>query len=465
MEALQNWIQQHEAEFLDDLASWVRHPSVSLKDADAYPYGAACASALEEALRCAERFGLETRNFENHCGTARLRGRTARSIGILSHLDVVPEGNGWSQDPYKLTVRNGMLCGRGCADDKGPALAALYALRYLKESGHAFEHSVCMFFGCNEEAGMEDIPYYLEREENKPVFSIVPDARLSVCHGEKGHIVIHASRTLNSEVLLAFSAGNAPNSVPGEACAVLKLPQEKVRSGLPNSAIPYTLSEENGQTKILVQGKAAHAAFPEGSVHAQERLARLLVASKLLDAPAAEAMRGVTAFLEDYYGAGLGVAFETPEFGRLTMASGITRLENGRFTMVFDIRYPSGLDTLDARKTAERRLRAYGFTIDKWSDSAGYYIDPNLPVIQEMKAISERVWAREFSLYIMGGGTYARKMPNAVPFGPGLPRTGEEGGRGRGACHQPDEAIELEVLEKAIEIYAQALLMLDRQID
>lgn len=465
MEALQKWIQQHEAEFLNDLASWIRHPSISLKDTDSYPYGEACAAALEEALCCAERFGFETRNFENRCGTARLQGRTARSIGVLSHLDVVPEGNGWSQNPYEMTVQDGVLCGRGCADDKGPALAALYALRYLKESDYAFEHSICMFFGCNEEAGMEDVSYYLEQERNQPIFSIVPDARLSVCHGEKGHIVIHASRILDSEVLHTFSAGNVPNSVPGEAYAILKLPQEKVRSKLQSCAIPCALSEENGWTKMLIQGKAAHAAFPEGSVHAQERLARLLCASGLLDVQAEEAMRGVTAFLEDYYGTGLGIAFETPEFGKLTMACGIARLENNRFNMVFDVRYPAGLNTQVTRKTVEQRLGAYGFAIDRWLDSKGYYIDPNLPVIQKMKAICEHVWAREFPLYVMGGGTYARKMPNAVPFGPGLPRVSEEGSCGRGACHQPDEAIDLDVLRKAIEIYALTLPMLDRWSD
>ncbi len=463
MGSLQDWVKSHEQEFLEDLANWIRYPSVSRKDIDEYPYGAPCALALEEAMRCAERFGLETRNFENHCGTARLQGRSQRSIGILSHLDVVPEGIGWSQDPYRMTVKNGMLCGRGCADDKGPALAALYALRYLKESGYAPHHSICMFFGCNEEAGMEDVKYYLEREENIPVFSIVPDARLPVCHGEKGHMLIRASRELNSGVLAAFSAGTVPNSVPGEAWAMLRAPLEKVKERLRNINIPYTLSEESGLIKIAARGKAAHAAFPEGSVHAQKLLAQLLSGSGLLDAAAEETMRGVIAFLEDYYGAGLGIAFETPEFGKLTMASGITRLENGRFTMVFDIRYPAGLDTKAAGKAAEHRLQAYGFGIDDWSDSEGYYMDPNMPVIRKMKEICESVWDREFPLYVMGGGTYARMMPNTVPFGPGLPRTDGEGGKG--ACHQPDEAIELEVLQKAIEIYAKALPMLDRQID
>lgn len=188
MQTVKEWIWQHEPEFLSDLKNLIRFPSVSRKNGDGYPFGAACRAVLRETLACADRFGLQTRNFEDYCGTAWIPGSTWKSIGIFAHLDVVPEGNGWSQNPYEMTVTDGIICGRGCADNKGPALAALYALRYLVNSGYKFQHTIFLFLGCNEEVGMEDVAYYLEMEKNHPVFSFVPDANFSICVGEKGEL-------------------------------------------------------------------------------------------------------------------------------------------------------------------------------------------------------------------------------------------------------------------------------------
>lgn len=467
MERVKDWFQEREEEFLRDLENLVRYPSVSQKGEGGYPYGEACRNVLREALACAERFGLTVRNFQDHCGTARVLGRTEHTIGLFAHLDVVPAGEGWSYEPYEMTVKNGMLYGRGCADDKGPAMMALYALRYLAESGRQLRHSLCLFLGCDEETGMEDVEYYLKREENPPAFSLVADGSFSVCVGEKGHIVFKASRPLSSPALLSFSAGLVPNSVPATAEAVLRLPAEAVERALGSAGVPFQVfpGDEDGTARVVVRGRAAHAAFPEGSLHAQKQMARLLCASGLLDPEAEQALQGVAAFLADDYGTGMGIGYETPEFGRLTMVSGVTRLEKGRLAMTFDVRSPMGFQEERAKEKAARRLGAYGFALESWSYSPGYYRDPSSPAIQAMKGIAERVWSRELPLYVMGGGTYARKIPHAVPFGPGLPRSPEEADSGKGRAHQPDEGIRLEVLQKGMEIYVEALLALDGILD
>lgn len=463
---MKQWLQQTESEFLKDLGDLIRYPSISKKNESAYPFGEACASVLNEALERAKSYGMQVQNIENCYGLAVLPGNSPRTIGIFCHLDVVPAGDGWSQNPYEMSVRNGMICGRGCGDNKGPALAALYALRYLAESGKQLRHSICLFFGCNEEAGMEDIKYYLKMEKNQPVFSFVPDARLSVCVGEKGHVVFSVSREIHSQILLSLSAGSVPNSVPGQASALVKLPKEVVERALRHCGVPYQAFEkESCITEILVFGKAAHAAFPEGSVHAQKRLAQVLCTSGLLETETAHALEGVISFLEDDYGKGLGIAFSTPEFGQLTAVSGITRLEGRQLRMTFDIRYPVGFQWQTMKETVVARLRQFGFSLEKYSDSPGYYRDPKQPAIQYMKTVAQRVWEREFPVYTMGGGTYARLIPNAVPFGPGLPRESSSNDEGRGDCHQPDEMIGLEVLQKGIEIYAEVLCGLDQMID
>lgn len=267
-------------------------------------------------------------------------------------------------------------------------------------------------------------------------------------------------------MLLYLSAGSVLNSVPDKAVAVLKQPREIVEKALQKSNIPFqVISETEGITQLVVQGKAAHAAFPEGSIHAQKQLAQLLCTSDLLDSETTQVLWGVTTFLEDNYGGGLGIAYATPEFGKLTMVSGMTKLEDGHLTMAFDIRYPVGFNSEQAKERIVKGLGEFGFTLESWTDSPGYYRDPNLPVIQQMKAVAERVWGREFPLYVMGGSTYARRIPNAVPFGPGLPRYQKERDEGRGQCHQPDEEIQLEVLQKGIEIYVEVLPILDTIVD
>lgn len=461
METVGDWIVRHEGEFLEDLKRWIRYPSISRKGEAGYPFGKACYDMLREALACAQRFGLSTRDFDGYCGTASIPGRTRDAIGLFSHLDVVPEGSGWWHDPYTMSVKHGMICGRGCADDKGPALAALYALRYLLGTDCKFRHSISLFFGCNEEAGMEDIGYYVKRKESLPVFSLVTDGKFSACVGEKGHIIVRASRPVNGHYLLSFSTGDVPNSVPDKAEAHLAWPLEKVEKALQGRGIPFAAHPlREGFTCLTVQGRSAHAAFPEGSLHAQKQLACLLCGSGLLDAEEEQALQAVAAFLEDDYGTGLGIAYQTPEFGKLTMISGITRWEENQFTVVFDIRYPVGFPTTWAQEKMESKLKSWGFSLESWKDSPGYYRDPSLPVLQEIKRIAERVWERELPFYVMGGGTYARMLPNAVPFGPGLP--GAAGREMVGRAHQANEGIRLEELEKGIEIYVETLLALDR---
>lgn len=461
MKEIKKWIREQEGSLIQDLRAWIAIPSVSRKGNSAFPFGEECARMLDTALAWSRDEGMRVQNFDYYCGTALWQGQTDSRIGIITHLDVVPEGEGWTGDPYQARVQDGTVIGRGSADDKGPALAALYALRFLREQGVKLRHSVCVYYGCSEETGMEDIEYYLSKETRLPVFSLVPDARLSVCHGEKGKLDVLAFAPLESRVLLEFSAGTAENCVPSSAQALLALPVKEVEAALKKGKVPFQVREEKGKTRVMVEGKAAHAAFPDGAVPAQRELAALLCDSGILEQETERVLRGVQVFLEDFHGKGLDIPYETPEFGKLTHVSGLTSLENGYLSLSFDIRYPGGISVQEMKDRISARLEQYGFRIGSWKNDPSYYVDPELPVIRRLQTISEEVWNRSLPAYVMGGGTYARKLPNAVPYGPGLPRVGEEGAAGRGSGHQPDEAVSLEVLEKGIEIYARALQAVD----
>ena len=125
------------------------------------PFGAGPAAALDEALKMAAEMGLSTNNCEGYMGWAELPGQTDKQIATITHLDVVPQGNGWTADPFDMQVRDGWIIGRGVADDKGPSVLCLYALKFLKEHNVPLKYGVRALLGANEETGMEDVEYYL----------------------------------------------------------------------------------------------------------------------------------------------------------------------------------------------------------------------------------------------------------------------------------------------------------------
>ena len=59
-------------------------------------------------------------------------------------MDVVPSGEeaDWQTPPFVATEKDGYLFGRGVQDDKGPSMAALYAVKALLNSGVRFKKRV-----------------------------------------------------------------------------------------------------------------------------------------------------------------------------------------------------------------------------------------------------------------------------------------------------------------------------------
>lgn len=132
---LEQWINEQRDSIVQDIVDLLAFPSVAEPQEGEYPFGEECAKALHYMLDYAEKLGFATENHENYCGTCTLKGTEGKkSMGVFCHLDVVPAGEGWSSDPYKAFVNSDdYIVARGSSDNKGPAIAALYALRFLKE--------------------------------------------------------------------------------------------------------------------------------------------------------------------------------------------------------------------------------------------------------------------------------------------------------------------------------------------
>ncbi len=455
-EAIHAWVEAHEEEMVEDVLRLVRIPSVAQPSPDpAAPFGPACAQALDEGLALCRRYGFQTRDITHRCGVALWPGRQPEMLGIFNHLDVVPAGDGWDTPPFEPVVKDGYIVGRGAGDNKGPAVAALYALRCLRELGAEPSHTIQLYLGCSEETGMADITYYLEHT-SQPVFSLVPDVSFPVCCGEKGILTANLVCDISGSNLLGFTGGVTSNAIPDRACALLRGLDPVAVRALAETAPGITASEEGQNMRITAVGIAGHAAFPEGTESAIQKLAAFLTEHHLATGPAAQAMAFLASAFADAYGAGLDIDFRDDISGRTTHAGGMVRLEQGRLVQNINVRYAILADQEQLLARLHRRCAAGGFTVENLHNDPPCYTPPDHPVISALLRTYTDVYGNEARPYVMGGGTYARKLKNAVGYGPGMAEPSPYGGG-----HQPNEGMRIGLLAKMTEIYANAILAID----
>lgn len=462
----EEWFDQHTNELVEDIYMLVRIPSVSVKTEDPeMPYGPECRRVLDACLKLGESMGFTPFNHENYCGTLLWKGEMEEEIGFFGHADVVPAGEGWTYKPYEPTVENGLIMGRGVADNKGSVLAALYALRYLKENGYKPRHSMRIFFGCSEETNMEDLEYYVAHYK-QPVFSVVADYRFPGAYGEKGLLELDAECREESRVLVSFASGVMSNAVPAHAEAVLYVPEnwKETKQALKALGAETEEGEEAGTYRVSVEGIPAHAAFPEGSESAEVKLAGILLKAGVLDEGGKRLMTVCSELFEDYYGKGLGIEYSDAESGKLTHVGGMASYEKGVFRQNINIRYSVTADYETLIKQLKERLGQYRFEVTRIHHSGPSYIDPELPVIQKMTEIANRVLKTDLKPVVIGGGTYARKLDRAIAYGMGMPVRRMPFGKTRGGAHQADEYVEIEDLKKAFLIYVEAIQAMDELV-
>lgn len=472
MRAIEAWLEEHKQEFVEDLARFVAWPSVSVEQKTSaapcagedakYPYGKACADNIDFFLEKAASFGLIPENLDYYAGRARLTGSEgAKVIGIFGHGDVVPAVGEWEKDPFCLWQKGDWLVGRGSGDNKGPSLGALYALRYLKEQGGLKNH-VDIYLGSAEETGMSDIRHLTEAGVTFPDFSLIPDAGFPVCYGEKGILRVKAAGDAGGSNLLEFTGGQADNIVASAAEALLEgVDYEKIRE-LVSEEERLTAVQEGSRVRVLSEGIGKHSAFPEGSIDAIGQLARFLSRRELVTGAAKGLVDLIGESTKDYYGQGLGIACSDEESGRLTHVLSIIRMQAGRLEITYNIRYPVLANGRVLESVIRGKLKAAGFADVQIEDDAASLREKGKEV-ELLTEISNELLGRRDLPYTMAGGTYARRIPNAVAYGFGSP--GDEPvpfPEGQGGGHQPNEAVSLKGLLKGIEIYILALQGLDQ---
>lgn len=188
--ALDRAVEALRPQLEETLAAWIRIPSVKGDPQPGAPFGTDVRRMLDRALQDGNALLGNARDIDGYACDMEI-GEGEDVIGILAHLDVVPAGDGWQVDPFGATVKDGKMYGRGTSDDKGPAVAALYAMKAVKDAGIALNKRVRLILGCDEESGMDDIAYYDEKV-GLPALGFSPDAEFPVINTEKGILQMEA---------------------------------------------------------------------------------------------------------------------------------------------------------------------------------------------------------------------------------------------------------------------------------
>ena len=311
-------------------------PGVEGQPQPGAPFGPGPRKALEAALDIAAGMGLDAHNCEGYIGYADLPGASPTQIATITHLDVVPEGNGWTGSPFDMVRRDGYVVGRGVADDKGPAVLTLYAAKFFKQQGATLPYTLRILLGANEETGMKDVDYYLEHYP-QPAFCFTPDAEFPVCYGEKGgyggwlvSAPLHGS-------LIDFQGGVAHNVVPDRAYALVRADA----SALKDTENVKVTAEADGVARISAFGKGGHAAMPAGTVNAIALVVDYLLDNRLCSEEEARALEMLRRLHASTDGSSVGIAAQDDVFDPLTCVGGVIKLENGALRQSIDIRFPT----------------------------------------------------------------------------------------------------------------------------
>ena len=465
-EKLDALIEERREEFLSDLGRWLAIPSVRGEAEEGAPFGRENRRMLDLALEDARRFGFDTRMFDGYAGDITM-GEGEKTMGMLCHLDVVPAGDGWTVEPFALTQKDGNLIGRGVLDDKGPALAALYAMRCVRDAGVELKDKVRLILGCDEETGMRDMLYYNEHTA-APDYGFSPDAEYPVINIEKGGLSILLSRNTSGEEgaeipVNELYAGERPNVVPGAARAVVgceNVDALRQRLELVAAARGFELSLRDlgeGRAEITATGKSAHASTPHLGKNAA---GMLLIALSELGAGGGsrEAIKTLASCLGiSGQGKLLGIAVTDDLSGPLTCNLGILRYDGAHLSAQLDIRYPLCASEEKICGQICMKVSPAQIAVTRLSGHAPHHVPANHKVVKGLLKTYSEVTRHEGYAFAIGGGTYSRCMPNTVAFGPCFPGDVD-------TCHMPDEWFSLENMMLSIRIMAHAIVELAGQV-
>lgn len=458
VQRLLDWLKENEQSLLDDTVAMLRIPSVETDALPNAPYGAENRRALDLVLKLAKDTGMRTVDLEGHLGYAEF-GEGDKMVMSLGHLDVVPTGPGWKHAPFGAEIEDGYIYARGSTDDKGPTMASFYAMRAIQACCPDLGVRMRQAFGCDEESGFGCVERYMQTEE-APTLGVAPDSGWPCYHAEKGIANLELEWTIPTGdfELIELAGGQRPNIVIDSCSAKVRVAsslRKEIEAKLADAwDRNVTYAWDGDVLGLFAIGKAAHGAHPFLGDNAATRAIRFIyeiapVAFKdayeeLLDA----CQPG---------GGGLGIAGSDDVAGDLTANLGIVEAKEGRVDFLVNVRYPVKWTGAQLQSLCEKFLsrRKGQFRLKVTRDSAPLYFPTDHPLVRTMVEVYEEESGERLTPGTMGGGTYARAIPNTVSIGTGW--------QGDGNAHETDERVAIQSLFRMARLYARVFYRLAQE--
>lgn len=432
---IKKFIEENLDNMKADLATLVSYDTKFADDAK--PFGRNNQLALDEALKMMEKVGLKTKNLDYYCGFGEV-GDGDKTIGIVAHLDVVPCSSDWTMDPFKMCEKDGFLYGRGVSDDKGAAIASLYAIKYLIDTKYEFKKKLRLILGCNEETGSRCIKHYVECEGHVDM-GFTPDGDFPGIYAEKGII---GGVIQGKSKIINIKGGEASNIV----C-------KKVECELPDNSFDLNkfdsfMKENNikydfNNNLLTVYGTPAHASTPDLGVNAINYLFEGLYVAGFAD----EYVKNMHDYIGlDLHGEKMGFEALKDDITNTSVNLGVISKENDEIKTTLDMRFPVKTTMAKCLELLNKNPMFKGGRGEE-----PLYFDIESKMIKALKkAYVDVTGDSEHEMEAIGGGTYAKSINNIIAFG--CEFIGEDN-----RIHGDDERLSIESFKKQVEIYVEAI--------
>lgn len=439
----------------------VRIKSVEGPSLPGAPFGEGVNNALMYALNLSSSFGFKVKNIDGYMGYAEY-GEGDEIVAVLGHLDVVPEGTGWAHSPYGSQIVDNKIYGRGAIDDKGPIMAALFALKAIKDMGISLGKRVRIMFGTDEESGWLDIEHYLKNDV-PPNMGFTPDGMFPVINAEKGSLNIEFKKDIvrKSKGMISIKSikgGDAVNVVPDFCTCELRL-KDMARMMMKDTLDLYcqrnyinmNLQEKGDESVITSKGLPSHSSVPDRGKNAITQLLMFISQFNLGQNDVSDFIKFLSRYIgNELNGKSFGINFSDEISGELTLNLGRISIDEDKASVMVNIRYPVQSKYEDIIKKILQIAEEKKVQVSVLSHREPLFIDSSEKLITTLLQSYSDVTGDDAYPASVGGQTYAKAFKNMAAFGPAFPGSEEK-------AHMADEFIDIDDLVRCAKIYAKAI--------
>ena len=467
-----NTFKLYKENLINNLQELIKIPSVYEESKNPKePFGPNTIKALSYVLDLGEKLGFRTKNIDGYCGYIEFGNKSGKLIGIIGHLDVVPEGENWTYPAFDAQIHDNKIYGRGAIDDKGPVMASLYAMKsvmdYCNENQIIITKRVRLILGLNEERSWNCIEYYKKHEE-MPIISFSPDADFPCIYAEKGIIspflIMDYSKYKTNDIAInKIDCKNNPLNVVPKYCSCnisisnnlsTSEVERELKIIVKNNKFNIDIKKlNNNEIQLVSNGVQSHAAHPDDGINAISRL--IIVLDKLLK------KHNTIIPLFDFFTKYIGLDYNgnklriniPDESGELTLNVAQIYFKENTLKIGLNLRIPinTNFNFIETRFT--NICRDYNVYCEFTDKKEPLHVPKNSYLVKTLCEIYNSCTNSNAKPLAIGGATYARAFKNCISFGANLPGQ-------KDMCHQTDEYISIDNLLLAHKIYCEAIYTL-----